>query len=188
MYFDEANEKKAHKLEQKLDKRIIKLEKQVNKLEKKGKDIGDLKERISELKISKSDISSMRSNENVEFRYVNASDKTNPAGLNKPVTALTGTNTAGHNVITIFTANDIANRIHESRHGGDIARGEYSFDKNNNPTAGYGLHSEVSAYRAQYSYNGEFNYIDASIPVNQLLVFDTGLTPPTSNISNINLL
>jgi RHS repeat-associated protein len=188
MYFDVANNKTATKIENKAESKAAKLEKKADKLEAKGKDIGDFRERAAELRSSAQDIRDMRNNENTEFRYAKASDKTNQAGRNKPATAPTGTNSKGDNVVTMFTDGSIGNKIHESRHGGDIARGVYSFDANNNPTAGFGLHSEVSAYRAQYSYNGELNYLDASSQLNQQIVFDTGLTPPASTISNINLI
>ncbi|MCL1943932.1 MAG: hypothetical protein FWF54_10350 [Candidatus Azobacteroides sp.] len=133
----------------------------LSSLEKAGKDIGDRRDRISELKSSKSDISDMRKNESVEFRYANASDKNNPAGKSNPVTAPDGTNAAGHNVIAIYTEGNAGSKIHESRHGGQIARGEYSFDKKGNPSDGYNVNSEISAYRAQYAYNGNLNYREA---------------------------
>lgn len=184
MYFDEVNEKKAQKIEKNLDKQISKLEKQVAKLEKQGKDIGDRNERISELRSSKSDISDMRSNESTEFRYAKASDKNNPAGKGSPVTSATGTNGAGDGVVTMHVEGNMGNQIHESRHGGQIARGEYSFDQRGNPTAGYGIGSEVSAYRAQYSYDGKLTYIDASSALNRQFG-SQGLIPPGSTLTNI---
>ena len=184
MYFDEANEKRAQKIEKSLDKQISKLEKRVAKIERKGGDVGDLNDRITELRSSKSDISDMRSNESTEFRYAKASNKNNPAGRGLPVTSATGTNDAGHNVVTMYTGGNMGNRIHESRHGGQIARGEYSFDQRGNPTAGYGIGSELSAYRAQYSYNGKLNYIDASSALNQQFG-SSGIIPLASTVTNI---
>jgi membrane protein involved in colicin uptake len=186
MYFDVANDKKATKIENKAERKAAKLENKANKLEAKGKDTGDLRERAAELRGSAQDIKDMRNNENTEFRYAKTSDKSNKE-QGKPNADKTGTNNKGHDVITMFTDGSIGNNIHESRHGGDIARGVYSFDGKGNPTAGFGLHSEVSAYRAQYSYDGQFNYIDASSHLNHQIVFATGIAP-VSTISNINLI
>ena len=192
MYFDDANEKRARQLEQQLDKQIAKLDKQATKLEKAGKDAGDRRDRISELKSSKSDISDMRSNESTEFRYGKASDKNNEAGRGNPATLPTGTNDAGHNVITMFS--DKSTQFHETRHGGQVARGEYGFDQNRNPTAGYGLDSEVSACRAQYAFDGKFNYQQADFlrnasPAVVDAFFSTGSSIiPIVGVNNINLI
>ena len=43
--------------------------------------------------------------------------------------------------------------IHESGHGGDIARGTLAKDKSN-----YGVSHEISAYRAQYAFEGYIDY------------------------------
>jgi RHS repeat-associated protein len=160
MYFDEVNEKRAQRLEQKIDKQVTKLEKQVASLEKAGKDVGDRRDRISTLQGSKSDIADMRSNEGTEFRYGKTSDKNNKAGKGNPVTLPAGTNEKGDNVVTMYS-DDVGSQIHESTHGGQVARSEYGFDQRGNPTTGYGLNSEVSAYRAQYAYDGTFNYRQA---------------------------
>jgi hypothetical protein len=183
MYFDEANNKRAYKLEQQLDKQIVKIEKQITKLKKAGKDIGDRQDKISELQSSKSDITDMRNNESVEFRYGKSSDKNNPAGKGNPVTAQTGTNDNGHNVVTMYS-DGVGSQVHESRHGGQVARGEYGFDQQGNPTVGYGINSEVSAYRAQYSYEGKLTYIDASNALNQQFG-NLGIIPPSSTLMNI---
>ena len=184
MYFDEANEKKAQKIEKKLDKRISKLEKRVVTIKKEGEKVGELNDRITELKNSKSDISDMRGNQNTEFRYARASTKNNPAGRGRSVTYPTGLNDVGHNVVTMYTDGGINNQIHESRHGGQIARAEYGFDQNMNPTAGFGIGSEVSAYTAQYSYDGKLDYIDAANEINQR-IRSTGIIPPVSTVTNI---
>jgi len=183
MYFDESNEKRARKLERQLDKQLAKLEKEVAKIEKKGGDTGDRNDRIAELKNSKSDISDMRSNESVEFRYGKASGKDNLASKGNPVTAQTGTNDNGHNIVTMYS-DGVGSQVHESRHGGQVARGEYSFDQRGNPTAGYGIGSEVSAYRAQYSYDGKLTYLDASNALNQQMA-GLGIMPPPSTLTNI---
>ncbi len=184
MYFDEANEKEARKIERRLTKRISKLEKKVAKIERRGEDVGELNSRISELRNSQKDVTDMRSNKNIEFKYSKVTNKNNPAGTGNPVTSLTGINDAGHNVVTMYTEKNMGNRLHESRHGGQITRGEYSFDLNGNPTTGYGIDSEVSAYKAQYSYEGKLVYIDASNTLNQQ-IGSAGMTPPISTLINI---
>ncbi len=184
-YYNEANEKRAQELEKKLDKRISKLEKKLVKLEKKGKDIGDLKERITELKSSKSDIGDMRGCKDIEFRYEDARENNNQ--VIEPVTAQTGTNAQGHSIVTMYTLNESGNKFHENRHGGQIARKEYGFDSQGNLTSGYGLGSEVSAYRAQYAFNGQVAYYDAASGINRYTV-SQGLMPSSSTISNINLI
>lgn len=190
MYFDEANEKKAQKLEKQIDKQAAKLEKKVAKIEKKGGDIGDLNDRIKELNNSKSDISDMRSNKNTEFRYAKASDKNNPAEQGNPNIARRGTNDNGHDIVTMYS-DGVGSQIHESRHGGQVARGEYGFDQRGNPTVGYGIASEVSAYRAQYAYDGYLNYQRADYLRNNPLMTDAFISLgssviPIIGVNNIN--
>ena len=184
MYFDEANEKEARKIERRLTKRISKLEKKVAKIERRGEDVGELNSRISELRNSQKDVTDMGSNKNIEFKYSKVTNKNDPAGTGNPVTSLTGINDAGHNVVTMYTEKNMGNRLHESRHGGQVTRGEYSFDLNGNPTTGYGIDSEVSAYKAQYSYEGKLVYIDASNTLSQQ-IGSAGMTPPISTLINI---
>ena len=144
-----------------------------------------MNDRITELRNSKSDISDMRGNQEIEFRYAKASSKSNPAGKNHPVAWATAIDGEGQlKVVTMYTEGNMGNQLHESRHGGQIARGEYSFEQNKKPTAGFGIGSEVSAYRAQYSYDGNLNYIDASSALNQQ-IGATGIIPPPSTVTNI---
>jgi RHS repeat-associated protein len=192
MYFDETNEKKAQKLESQIDRQVAKLEKQVAKLEKTGKDIGDRRDRISTLQGSKSDISDMRKNESTEFRYGKTSDKSNISGAGNPSILPTGTNDNGHNVVTMF-ADGVGSQIHETTHGGQVARGEYGFDSKGDPTAGYGLDSEVSATRAQYAFDGKFNYQQADYLSNTPTAAGAfralgSSVIPIITVSNINLI
>ena len=191
MYFDDVNEKKAQRLEKQLDKQIVKLETQADKLVEKGNSTGELCERADELRNSLQDIKNMRNNKDTEFRYAKASSKNNTAGKGNPATLPTGTNDGGHNVVTMFIDGSVGNKIHESRHGGQVARGEYSFDQNKNPTAGYNIDSEVSAYRAQYAYNGSLSYRQSDYLRNNPTVADAfrqlgASVIPIVTISNIN--
>ncbi|MDR0938773.1 MAG: hypothetical protein LBN29_05360, partial [Mediterranea sp.] len=155
--------------------------------EKKGKSVGDLRERASELRQSASDVRDMRNDKDTEYRYAKASSKDNKAGTGKPATGQTGMNASGDQIVTMFVEGNISNRLHETRHGGQVARGEYGFSSKGNPTSGYGVTSEISAYRAQYSYNGELNYIDATIAFNQQLITQK-IMPPTSTVTSISVI
>jgi hypothetical protein len=155
-WFDDKNLRKANRLERKESRKIEKLEKQRDKLTAKGKDIGDLNSRIGQLHESVADIRWMKSNTKVEFRYASANSKNNPAGVGAPVTTETGTDpvTGATNQVTMFVGNT-GNKIHESRHGGDAARGTLDVSPN---SINYGVNDEVSAYKAQYSYDGKLSY------------------------------
>jgi len=154
MWFDDKNEKRAHKLEKKIDKQIGKLDKQIAKFTKQGKDVTDLNGRVTELGKSKTNISDMRSNTDIEFKYASANSKANPAGQGSPVTIEDG------KVVTMYTGNTTGSQIHETRHGGDYANGLTA--------ATYGVGSEVSAYRAQYAYDGEIKYFSTTPPTQQV--------------------
>jgi len=175
-WFDDKNEKKAHNSEEKIDKQSAKLEKQIAKLEKKGKDVGDRKERIGELKKSKTDIADMRGNKDTEFKYASANDKSNPAGVGKPTTTSTG-----ENQVTMFTENTTGSNLHEGRHGGDISRGTLT-----NST--YGVQDEISAYKAQYSFDGKFSYVPFTDFSNQanIMKLTGGIQSFQITLTNIN--
>ena len=139
-WFDEKAEKQAQKTEKTIDKKITELN--------KG-NAGDKNDRIAELQKSKSDISDMRNDKNNQYKF----DKSSNNG-NNPETKRTG---AGE--ITIFT-DDAGKQIHENRHGGQIARGEYDVDMSGNLTSGsFGVSKEIDAYKAQYSFDGKIDYI-----------------------------
>jgi len=93
----------------------------------------------------------MRSNTTTEFRYGSANDKANPAGVGMPATEGTGKNAKGDEVVTMFAANNMGSTLHEQRHGGQIARGDFT-------NATYGVQEEISAYRAEYSWAGKLDY------------------------------
>ncbi|GEM_PF-6865520 len=184
MYFDENNEKQAQKLEKDLNKQYAKLYKEAWKKEGKGQDASDIYERIGEISKSLDDILDMRNETNIEFKYEKASNKANPAGKGNPVTAKSGTNDQGHVVISMYSDSK-GTKVHEGRHGGQVARKEYSFDAQGNPTTGYGLNSEVSAYRAQYGFEGKLVYIDATLELN-IDIAKQGMMPTTSTVTNMN--
>ncbi|MEG0928956.1 RHS repeat domain-containing protein [Chryseobacterium sp.] len=139
--FDEKAEKIAQSIEKKLDKQIEKLQ--------KG-DASDKNDRIAELQRSKQDISDMRNDEDNYYSFAKAKD--NPNG-GVPETARTG-----EGQITMYT-DDFSKQIHESRHGGQIARREYDVNVGGSLRSGnFGINQEVDAYRAQYSYDGELKF------------------------------
>ena len=107
----------------------------------------DTKERINELQQSKQDITDMREKKGVFFNFKSSSDDLNPAGVGNPTIDGIGTNQ-----VTMYVDDNMGSKLHESRHGGDVARGTLTNDN-------YGVHHEVSAYRAQYSWSGSFSYI-----------------------------
>ena len=186
-YFDEKNKKKADKIEGQLDKKIAKLDKEITKLEKQVKDIGDRRERVAELRNSKTDIADMRRDKTTEFKY-GTLDSKEAIGLNLsgPTTLLTGKNEEGHGVVTMFAASNMGSTLHEQRHGGQTARNEVDITSG----ANYNVAQEISAYRAQYSWDGSFRYISHNIDqfstINTALI-NSRLIPPEA-IRTINLI
>jgi len=117
----------------------------------KEKNTGDMMDRAAELRQSAQDIRDMRSdpNEWYAFKKANSSDNPlrDPNGRGLPVTLRTGANE-----ITMFMPS--FKNLHEPRHGGQIARGDYTITGiglNSVPSSTYGAQEEISAYRAQYS-------------------------------------
>ena len=185
-YFDKKNEKQAKKIEKAAEKQANKLEKQANKLIKNGKSAGDLMDRVAELRNSAQDVRDMRGNTSTEFKYGKLDSKESKSlGLQGPTTTQTGTNAKGDNVVTMFVEKNMGNQIHETRHGGDVARGNLSF----NNTGGYGVSHEISAYKAQYSYDGAINFIDQNKTPTQADIvksLQNGTNPLQNSINNIN--
>lgn len=54
----------------------------------------------------------------------------------------------------MFTERNMGSRLHETRHGGQNARGEFNITTG----ANYGVADEIAAYRAQYSWSGNLVY------------------------------
>ena len=182
-YFDEKNKKQAKKIEKAAEKQANKLEKKANKLINKGKSAGDLMDRVSELRNSAQDVRDMISNTSTEFKYGKLNTKeSNALGIKGPTTRQTGTNSQGDDVVTMFVESNMGNQIHETRHGGDFARGTLSFDT----TGGYGVSHEISAYKAQYSYDGKLEYRDIpTINIGKQRI-QAGQAPDRNVINNIN--
>ena len=182
-WFDDKNLRKANRVEKRETRQISKLEKQRDKLSAQGKDIGDLNDRIGQLHQSVADVRWMKSDTKVEYKYASANSKNNPSGPGSPTTAITGTDqsTGAANQITMFVG-DADNQVHESRHGGDVARGTLQF----NAIGGYGVSHEISAYRAQYSWNGQLQYRDQPDQAVMLQRMMIGQNPTIGKITNIN--
>jgi len=153
MYFDESNEKKAKKIERKAERRAARLERKAIRKEMRGKDPGNLNERAQELRKSVQDIRDMRDDKSIEYVFTNTKDKRNKAGFGKPSTDMVGTNDNGHPVVCMFALSNFGSKLHENKHGGQIARSELSLDKSN-----YNITHEIEAYRAQLSWKGSFSY------------------------------
>lgn len=101
---------------------------------------------------SAQDIKDMRSDKTTQYRYASVKSKeAKDFKINGPTATITGTNENGHNIFTMYTGSNMGSKIHESRHGGQNSRGELNT---------YGVSDEVSAYRAEYSYEGKINFID----------------------------
>jgi len=183
-WFDDKNERVAARIEKRAERAAVKLEKRADKLEGKGKSVGDLRERVSELRQTGQDISDMRGS-STEFRFSKANDNSNTVrdGNDKglPVTSRTG-----DDQITMYMDN--YKNFHEPRHGGQLARGEYSLDSDGNPSSTYGASHEISTYRAEYALKAQLEYvpaIDLNNPMN-LLKLGQGVDTFKQNIQNIN--
>ena len=169
-YFGKEAEKTAQGLEKKLDKQIEKLNKS---------DASDKSDRIAELKQSKQDISDMRNDKTTEYKFNKSDSKeAKSLGLNGPSTLNTGKNEKGDNVVTMFADNNTGSQIHEGRHGGQTVRGELGDN--------YGVADEVSAYRAQYSFDGKLEYRDEPSSETIMNRLKLGQDPTKVSISNID--
>lgn len=84
----------------------------------------------------------MRDDANTEYRYKYADHA-----------EIYGDNIDGQNVVFIYFE-DFETQVHESRHGGQHARGEANMLTKNR----YGVADEVDAYRAQYAWLGTYEY------------------------------
>ncbi len=187
MWFDEANEKKAERIVRRTERRGERLDYKSERIEAKGKDASDLRARSAELRQTGQDIKDMGQS-SAEFRFANASDNSNVVrdvnGVGLPVTSKTG-----ENQITMFMDN--RTNLHEPKHGGQLARGEYTVDASGTPSSKYGASHEISANRAQYAYTGRLNYIPAlDMNMQNLLLLggQQGVRAFQKTIINMNLI
>ncbi len=186
MWFDDANERKAERITRRTERRGERLDKKAERIEAKGKDASDLRARSSEMRQMGQDVKDMGMSE-TEFRFANASDKSNKVrddnGIGLPVTARTG-----ENQVTMFMPS--SKNLHETRHGGQIARGEFNvLDAQGTASATYGASHEISAYRAEYSYGGMLTYtpgIDLTHPQVASIYLNQGASAFIRNVPNIN--
>ena len=63
----------------------------------------------------------MRSDRETEYRWASANSRSNESGAGKPTTTIPRQGKA--EVVTMYVENNMGSILHESRHGGDIARG-----------------------------------------------------------------
>ena len=131
-YFDEANEGVAQKIEVECQNKLS--SEKINHYRRK------------ELTKTIRDIADMRNDEKNEYRF--ELDKNKPGTTGKE-------EKDGHQIITMYSNLETLDETvaHEVRHGGQVARGEMSYDNMGNPQK-YGVRKEVDAYRAQWAWNG----------------------------------
>lgn len=118
----------------------------------------------------------------ISFLHVGSKDF-KALGLVGPTTTSTGTNAKGDGVVTMFTEKNMGSQLHETRHGGQNARGKYDIKTG----ANYGVADEISAYRAQYSWDGKLDY-RSSLPVSSAVAMErlrNGKDPTVETINNI---
>ncbi len=185
-YFEGKNEKRAARIERRAEKRAARLNKRADKLAAKGKSVGDLRDRADELTQSAQDIKDMRNDTSTEYRYGKVNSK-EAKSLNVvgPTTMANGQNKKGDDVVSIFTEGNMGSKLHETRHGGQNARGEFDIKTG----AKYGVADEVSAYRAQYSWKGSLDYIpftNFNTQANLTKLLTQGISGFKVNVNNIN--
>ena len=156
-YFDDKNEKKAARIERRAERKADRLERKADRIDARGGNSADTRGRVAELRQSGQDVRDMRGDKSTEYKYAKfGGSESKQLGLVGPTTTLTGQNTKGDNVVTMFSESNMGSTLHEGRHGGKNARGEYNIATG----AGYGVADEVSSYRAQYSWKGTLTFMD----------------------------
>ncbi|MCR6722581.1 MAG: hypothetical protein NVV59_20315 [Chitinophagaceae bacterium] len=187
-YFEGKDEKKAARIERKAEKRADKLDRKADKQERRGNNeaAADLRERSGELRNSARDVRDMRNDQTTQYRYGSLkSQEAKDLNLAGPSTLSTGTNTRGHGVVTMFTEKNMGSKLHETRHGGQNARGEFNILTG----ANYGVADEIAAYRAQYSWKGSLTFLDTDLnptPQQILEAMKRNESPLKNNITSIN--
>ena len=168
-WFDKKAEAIAQATEQKIDNEITSVS-QGN--------ASDKKDRLAQLNKSKSDIADMRNDKTTQYKFENASQNNG-----NPETKRTGSSE-----VTIYSDSDTS-QIHENRHGGQMARGEYDLDLNQILTKGtFGVSKEVDAYQAQFGYDGKIDY-RSNLPISSadaMKLLQAGKDPTVSTISKFS--
>lgn len=129
MYFNSADSTQAAIYMERLNQRIIFLNKS---------DAKDRHEQLSEVNKSLQDIEDMRNDQNRRYTF--------EEGLIEPEVA----SIEGKTVLIRIDIGKEGSYAHEIRHGGQIARNEWGFEKDT-PNSRYGSSHEIDAYRAEYS-------------------------------------
>jgi RHS repeat-associated protein len=108
-------------------------------------DVTDKNEQLAEIDKSLQDIEDMRNDPNRRYTFQEA---------DAPETTVLKDGT----ILMKISPETGENFAHEIRHGGQVARGEYGYVKNE-PDSRYGASHEISAYRAQLSSYGKISYM-----------------------------
>jgi hypothetical protein len=160
-----ASTRRANRMLRRLNRIANRLARKIRRREARGKNIGDMRERAAELKQSIQDIKDMQNDTKYWYRFEKVNSKNNLL-RNANNEGLPVTSKTKENEITMFMSS--FNNMHEPRHGGQIARGEYDIigiGLNGEPTITYGAEEEISAYRAEYAsmsgikVYGSFSYL-----------------------------
>ena len=169
-YFEGVNDKRALRMQRKLERRAEKLSKQAERLKRRNKDAEDLIERAMELRKSAQDIRDMRGDVDTEYRFIRSKTPETYAKMESKTE------------VVYMHFQDFETKIHEARHGGQHARGEI----NALNFQGYGVMDEVDSYRAQYSWRGVYHYFydDTSEWAVMNRIY-RGLNPLVGTINNI---
>ena len=142
--FDSASEKQAKEIEKAIQAKIKELSKDA-----------DNKDRVEELNKSLDDIQQMRNDRSAVYSYKKlGSNDARGRQVNGPAIIPEGQNKKGQDLISMY-GNTIGELLHESRHGGDMARRTLSKDFLSN----YGVSHEINAYKAQYGFDGYIDYL-----------------------------
>ncbi len=134
---------KTPKDEKRARRTIKQIKRKIKYYNKHKKKYSDVDERIAELKKSLDDIEKMDKDEDLYYHF--------EKGGNKPMTTRKG------NTVTMAYS-DSGNKIHEIRHGGQIARRELLVDENGK-AENYGYRFEIDAYRAELAFSKQIEYL-----------------------------
>ncbi|WP_038333295.1 RHS repeat domain-containing protein [Empedobacter falsenii] len=111
------------------------------------KQINEINSKIDQINSSVNDINDMIANKDTDFVFKNASENNGA-----PETKRTG-----ERKITMYF-DSFGTKVHEGRHGGQIARNEYSIDSSGKVSDNFGASYEISTYKAQLSATGSIEY------------------------------